>query len=773
MFQILRDSLNLIKDTFLFLNSVVLNSFWTNSSVYIQKDSNKVFLKPLELNSVAYFDRIVYSSQNRNYLYNYENNNYDFEFSGNAFWKFSISQNLEQGQGISTIINGNYNSYKISGVIKSQVQNRTISIEEIEESYLIVKNNNFSSKFGTFLFKNFRIFGLNFEKNDLFGTFGYEKAQWTKNEIYLDENNRGPYRFSESYNIVSGSVKVYLNGEKMNEDDYIINYQSGTITFKPNIIVKKGDKLTIEYQFFELDGQKEHLFFGYKNFSLYQRRKILRYESDTIKYIESAGYYPSYYKSNNGSYVRKDSIFVYVGEGKGDYVVRFSPFLGGSYNFNGNFYYFVGKGLGNYEPLEYYEPPTIERELNVGFLNNQITIFEFNKNYYKYKYGDFDFEGKINFNYKNFEFGLKRRKKLISDFQIDNNLMFQNFGNYLYLKFLIFEPYVLDSLFGFKVNHKMFSFESISNRRKFHFNLNNDIFEFEYNYFFIDSSFNRVSFKTKTLFYPIYNLRIRRDIENEVGFGINANLINFIMFYNVQKQNYQFRAFKSSSNLNFDINYILEPDVIYVEKFIYVGEGLGDYSYDAKSNTYYRDSYGSYIKQNFPIYLKGTNSQIIGNLLFNYKSFNVSISRSKENLFFGVSYENFNFSYNKQLNYEELNNNLRFKIFTIKNKYVYQNESFNYLKNSFGFFFSKIDFGFGFYGSKTLFLYFEYKGFLSVSFEYRFSDYSGYVKSGLDLISSINHIFNFKNYNIVVFGIFGYNNLRTIRNFGVNLMLRL
>jgi len=772
LFSIIKDSLNLLKDTFLSLNSIILNSFWTSSSVYIQKDSNKVFLKPLELNSIVYFQRIYENRQDKFYLNNNENN-YDFEFSGNVFWRFSVGQNLEQGQGILTSINGNYNNYKISGVIKSQVQNKTLSIEEIEESYLIVNSSNFSSKFGTFLFKNFRIFGLDIKKDNLFGTFGYEKAQWTRIEIYLDENNRGPYRFSESYNIVSGSVKVYLNGEKLNEDDYIINYQSATITFKPNVIIKKGDKLTIEYQFFELDGQKEHLFFGYKNLNIYQRRKILKYESDTIKYIESAGYYPSYYKSNNGSYIKKDSIFVYVGEGKGDYVVRFSPFLGGSYNYNGSFYYFVGKGLGNYEPLEYYEPPTIERELNFSFLNNEMTIFEFNRNYYKYKYGDFDFEGKLKFTYENFEVGLKRRKRAISDYTIDNNLMFQNFGNYLYFKFFIFEPYLLDSLFGFKVNHKMFSFEGISDRRKFNFNLSKSVFDFEYNYIFIDSSFNRISFKTKTPFYPIYNLRISKYIENEVGFGINSSFLNAIAFYNVNKEEYQFRIFKRSSNLNFDISYILEPKVIYIEKFIYVGEGLGDYSYDPKSRTYYRDNYGSYIKQNFPIYLKGSNSQIIGNLLFNYKNYNVSVSRSKENLFFGVSSENFNFNYSKQLNYEELNNNLKVKFFVIKNKYVYQDEHFNYLKNSFGIFFSRIDFGFGFYGSKTPFLYFEYKGFLNVSFEYRFSDYSDYIKSGLDLTASINRIFNFKNYNVVVFGIFGYNNLRTIKNFGVNLMLRL
>ncbi len=408
------------------LNSIVLNSFWTSSSVYVQKDSNEVFLKPLELNSIIYFERIFYGTPNRNYISNYENNNYDFEFIGNAFWKFSISQNLEQGQGISTIINGNYNNYKISGVIKSQVQNRTVSIDDIEESYLSVNANNFSSKFGTFLFKNFRVFGLDIQKDNLFGTFGYEKAQWTKNEIYLDENNRGPYKFSESYNIVSGSVKVYLNNEKLNEDDYIINYQTATITFKPNVIIKKGDKLTIEYQFFESDGRREHLQVGYKNGSVYQRRKILKYESDTIKYIESAGYYPSYYKSNNGSYIKQDSIFIYVGEGKGEYVVRFSPFIGGSYNYDnvGNFYYFVGKGKGNYEPVEYYEPPTLERELNLEFLNNKLTIFEFNRNYYKYKYGELNFEGNLEFNYNQFKFGLIRKKRIISDYTFSNNLMF-------------------------------------------------------------------------------------------------------------------------------------------------------------------------------------------------------------------------------------------------------------------------------------------------------------------------------------------------------------
>ncbi len=776
MISLLRDSLILISDTFLFLNSVILNSFYTNKTIGIQRDGSLLYLRPLEQGSIVYYEKIPLD---KNSISNFQFRDYEnysnLNFSANAFWKFSVSSNLEQSQGVVASILGNYNQYKVEGVIKSTAQNRTITLEEIEESYLSLSSKDFYLNVGTFLFNNFRIFGINIKKDDYFATFGYEKAQFTRIELYLDEDNRGPYKFSESYNIVYGSVKVYLNGQKLDESDYILDYQVGTITFKPNVIIRMGDKLTIEYQFFESDGQREHLYLDYKNASFYQRRKLLKYESDTIKYIENPGYYPSYYKSDKGSYIKDDTIFVYVGEGKGDYVVRFSPFIGGSYNYNseGNFYYFVGRGNGNYEPFEYYEPPTLEREFNLEFLKNKITIFEFNKNYYKYQYGDLDFESDLTFNYNNFELGLKRRKRLISNYVISNNLMFSNFGNYIYLKLFYFEPYLLDSLFGVKLDHKNLYFETIKDRRRLNFNFSRDIFKFDYEYLFIDSSFNRISFKTNTQFYPIYNLRYSRTIENEVGFGLNSKPINLLILYQLESRVYQFRLWKSSEIINFDISYITQPDVIYIERYIFVGEGLGSYSYDQRSNTYYPDPSGSYIRQLYPYYLKTSKSELISNVSISYKDFDISFSKNKDNLFFSISSQFNQTTYSKQFNYEELNNVLTIKLIRVRNRYVYQSSDFSYLKNSIGFNLNDIEFGTGIYARNRPFLYFEFRKLLNVNVEYRFLDYNDYIKKGLDLNASLSYVYKFRNYNIVLFGLFGYNEIRTMKNFGVNLSLGL
>ncbi|MEO0150930.1 MAG: hypothetical protein ABIL52_02910 [candidate division WOR-3 bacterium] len=777
MFSIIKDSLILISDTFLPINGIILNSFYSNKAIEIKIDSFNVYLKALEDKCIVYYEKLILKQDIEDKKIfkteNYENYA-NLDFFGNAFLKFGISSNLEQSQGITANILGNYNEYKLEGVIKSRGENRTITLEELEESYLLVSSKDFYSNVGVFLFGNFRIFGINMKKNDYYLTFGYERAQFTRIELYLDENNRGPYRFTENYNIVYGSVNVYLNGQKVNEKDYIIDYQMGTITFKANVIIKKGDKLTIEYQFFESDGRREHLQVGYKNGSVYQRRKILKYESDTIKYIESAGYYPSYYKSNNGSYIKQDSIFIYVGEGKGEYVVRFSPFIGGSYNYDnvGNFYYFVGKGKGNYEPVEYYEPPILERELNLEFLNNKLTIFEFNRNYYKYKYGELNFEGNLEFNYNQFKLGLIRKKRIISDYTFSNNLMFSNTGNYLYLKFKYIEPYILDSMLGIKFNHKNLYFEAISNRRKLNFILNRDIFDFEYEYLFVDSAFNRIKFKTNTSIYPIYVLRYSKEIENEVGIGINSNILNFIGFYNVQKQSYEFRIYKNSQILNFDISYINQPDVIYIERFIFVGEGLGNYSYDPKTNSYYPDNYGSYIKQIYPFYLNTSKSEIIGNINLSYKNFELSMFKNKDNIFIGLSSLFLQLSYNKQINYEELNNQIKIKYIKLKNKYVYQDEKFNYIKTSMGLDFNNFEFGFGAYLLNVPFFYVEFRKILNLIAEYRISEYNEYIKKGIDLNANISYIFGFKNYNIIIFGLFGYNNLRTVKSFGINLSLK-
>ncbi|MCS7244978.1 MAG: hypothetical protein RMJ38_02475 [candidate division WOR-3 bacterium] len=772
MIALLRDSVNLISDTIFLLNSVVFNSFLTNGGFQVILDSSRIYVRPLQTNTKVYYEKVFQNTSLANFFESNEENSY-FNFFGSAFWKVGFSSGIEQNQGISANINGTYRNYKISAIVKSYSTNRTITLEELEESYLNLSSSSLHLNSGIFNYKNYRIFGINVKSNRFFGVFGYERYLFERMDIYLEENNRGPYKFSRNYNIVYGSIKVYLNGVKLEEDDYIANYDMGTIILKPNVVVKKGDRLTIEYQYTQIDGQREHIELGYGNIGIYQLRKIIKYESDTIKYIESPGYYPSYYKSDRGSYNKIDSIFVYVGEGSGEYIVRFFPFLGGSYEYNsqGNFYYFVGKGKGNYEPLEYYEPPRIEREINFKFTNGKFSILEVNPNYFKYNVGKFDFESDLNFKYNSFSFGIKRKKRVNSEYTLPRNILFSNLGNYIYVKFFNLEPYILDNFLGIKLEHKNIYFDFISNRRKLNLNFQRDVFFFEYDYNFIDSAFSRISFKTNTAFYPIYNLRISKNIENEIGFGINSNIFNFIGFYVLEKQNLQFRIFKTMQNYSFDINYISEPNVVYLERYIFVGDGFGSYSYDAKSNTYYYDSHGSYIKQIYPIYISGKSSYIIGSFYMNYKNADISFSKGKDNLFFAIS-SSYNYaSYSKQLDYEEINSKIKYRIFTLKSKYFNQRGILSYLKNSIGVEIKNFELGIGIYSRTTPFVYLEFRRILNFGLEYRFSSYSEYIPSGLDLNLYTNYVFRIRNYNIVIFGSYGYNPIRTYRNFGLNVML--
>lgn len=104
------------------------------------------------------------------------------------------------------------------------------------------------------------------------------KGKFTKNTLPVTEGNQGPYRLigasGETFIIVlAGTEKVFVNGQLMKrgaENDYVIDYNLGEITFTPNRLITQDLRVTVEFEYSEKSYFRS---FVYVN-NEYDRKKV-------------------------------------------------------------------------------------------------------------------------------------------------------------------------------------------------------------------------------------------------------------------------------------------------------------------------------------------------------------------------------------------------------------------------------------------------------------------------------------------------------------------
>jgi hypothetical protein len=324
-----------------------------------------------------------------------------------------------------------------------QPEGNTQSLQEIDKVYVQVKSDRFQATLGDYVLQfqtgefgrySRKLQGamgtIRIKNTELTVSGALSRGQYTTNQLTGTEGNQGPYQLKGEQGqiyiiVIAGTEKVWIDGELMTRgenNDYVIEYGNGQITFTRNRLITDASRITVDFQYSDQKFRR-NLYTGQFKTGVWDNKlniagTFIREADDknnpldftltenTLARLRQAGdQMDSAYVSsavftgeNKGPYVLIDSTDVqfyrYVGENKGDYRVNFS-FVGygnGDYQMRGlGKYSYVGPGLGSYVAKVLLYPAQRQNmsQLLVAFnpasfinLENEFALSDFDQNTY-------------------------------------------------------------------------------------------------------------------------------------------------------------------------------------------------------------------------------------------------------------------------------------------------------------------------------------------------------------------------------------------------------
>lgn len=358
------------------------------------------------------------------------------EKSGSIFRGFTFGSNrdLSLNSGFRLQLNGKVtNDIEITAALTDentpiQPEGNTQKLQELDKVFIELRSNNISTTIGDielnfdnseFLRFQRKIQGAKgygeFDFGDLTFSGAVQRGKFNTNSFNGIDGVQGPYKLTGSENelnilVLSGTEKVYLDGQlqtRGENEDYIIDYGIGAITFKNRRIITSNSRIVVDFEYSDrrysrtlLAGKNSLKFFDNKlkfsaayvndfddqnrtiDFTLSEEDKLILQNAgeDRFKAVKSGVQFvglDSLSNIGNGAYVFyldsinfQDTIYKYqpgtdtsvynvsfsfVGQGNGDY------FQISSLEYN-----YVGKGRGNYSPIVFIPIPTAYQIINAG-----------------------------------------------------------------------------------------------------------------------------------------------------------------------------------------------------------------------------------------------------------------------------------------------------------------------------------------------------------------------------------------------------------------------
>ena len=344
-----------------------------------------------------------------------ENDMSKLRISGAKDFSFDANQGFDQGLRVD--IAGEVGGVGIEGNLSDKAAPAsTARLSDIERISLKVFTRNLSGAIGNqtldlpFGVKDeirgarIGIRHADLERN-INASYAVNRGTYARVQFAGEEGKQSPY-FLEGP-VIAGSERVFLahgisQPTLLDRDaDYHIDYENGIISFTNSHIITNRSRIEIEYQkaiedylniYQEADGAFEVgnvKVLGFYRASIDEKSEPLAFvlsedEMDSLLLAGDSARVLHIYAdtSSEGSYIKENDHFVYVGPGNGDYDVTFF-YVGEG---NGEYIYdpvlsafsYQGAGLGNYSPRKHLPLPRREEfyALSTQFYD-ALTVFAY------------------------------------------------------------------------------------------------------------------------------------------------------------------------------------------------------------------------------------------------------------------------------------------------------------------------------------------------------------------------------------------------------------